>query len=104
VNALLERVEPVLVRRLFRLPPKLLQALAGKPVVVDGQRLDGEPQLLLRLQKLAGRGGRLDRRRGAQHRQTASERLLVGGAGVGVGDHEQGIELSVHGGDSSPRP
>jgi acetyl esterase len=56
VNALLERVEPVLVRRLFRLPPKLLQALAGKPVVVDGQRLDGEPQLLLRLQKLAGRG------------------------------------------------
>ena len=35
------------------LPPPLQRRLAGRPVVVDGQTLDPETQLMLRLQRLA---------------------------------------------------
>jgi acetyl esterase len=52
----LSRVEPVVVGGLLRLPPGIQRRLAGKPVVRDGDPLEVETQLLLRLQALAGRG------------------------------------------------
>ncbi len=51
-SALLETVEPVAFRALMALPRPLMRALAGRPVVVDGQVLDLETQWLLRLQRL----------------------------------------------------
>jgi acetyl esterase len=54
--ALQARVEPVVLRAVLGLPPRALRLLAGRPVVRDGQTLDLETQLLLRLQRLAGRG------------------------------------------------
>ncbi len=45
-------VEAWLLRALLRLPTAVQRALAGRSVVVDGQRLDVEMQLLLRLRRL----------------------------------------------------
>ena len=46
------RLDAASVRRLIGLPPRALRALAGRPVVVDGQTLHPEVQLLLRLMAL----------------------------------------------------
>lgn len=50
------RVQQPLVRAALALPPRVQRALAGRPVVRDGQTLEVETQLLLRMQRLAGRG------------------------------------------------
>ncbi|HEX7658123.1 MAG TPA: alpha/beta hydrolase [Pseudonocardiaceae bacterium] len=42
------------LRLIFELPRPVRRLLAGRPVVREGQRLDSDVQLLLRLQKLAG--------------------------------------------------
>ncbi len=55
-TALKDRVEPVVVNALLGLPTGLQRRLAGRPVVRDGEPLEVETQLLLRLQSLAGRG------------------------------------------------
>jgi acetyl esterase len=43
-------------RALFSLPERARRAIAGKPIVVEGQQLDVDMQLLLRLQRWTGRG------------------------------------------------
>lgn len=47
-----EKIEPAVFRALMGLPRPVLRALAGRPVVVDGQVLDVETQWMLRLQRL----------------------------------------------------
>jgi acetyl esterase len=54
------------LRMVFALPRPLRALLAGRPVVLDGQRLDPDAQLLLRLQRAAGLqlgGGSVDHAR-----------------------------------------
>ena len=47
-------VQAVLVRTLFSLPRPVRSALAGRPVRIDGQTLDPDVQLLLKLMALQG--------------------------------------------------
>ena len=54
LKALRFRLEALLLTALMALPRPVQRSLAGRPVVRDGQILDPETQLLLRLQKLAG--------------------------------------------------
>lgn len=42
------------LRGLYALPPVVRRRLAGRPVVIDGKRLDPEMQLMLRSMKLSG--------------------------------------------------
>src|SRR5437016_14207299 len=49
-----DRAQYLLVRGLTGLPDRALRLPAGRPVIVDGQQLDVELQLILRLMKLAG--------------------------------------------------
>ena len=46
------RVESGLLRAVMGLPTPVVRTLAGRPVLVDGQVLDPETQLLLRLERL----------------------------------------------------
>lgn len=46
-------LETVALRAAMGLPPRLQRALAGRPIVLDGQSLSPEIQLMLRLQRLA---------------------------------------------------
>jgi acetyl esterase len=48
------RVELLIVRALAALPERLLRLLLGSPVMIDGQELDVEAQLALKLLALAG--------------------------------------------------
>ena len=48
-------IEAPLLRGVMGLPPRVQRLLAGRPVVRDGQTLERETQLLLRLMKLARR-------------------------------------------------
>ena len=59
--ALPPRLEAAAARGLLNLPAPMLRLLAGTPIVRDGQTLDVQTQLLLRLQRLQGNaalGGR----------------------------------------------
>jgi len=53
----LDRLEPAALRAALALPPRVQGVLAGRPVLRDGQTLDVEVQLLLRMQRLTGRAG-----------------------------------------------
>ncbi len=53
MTRLLALAEARVFRALLALPPWLMRRLAGRPVVVDGQRLDLETQWMLRLERLA---------------------------------------------------
>ena len=46
------KLEPAAFRALMGLPRPVMRALAGRPVVVDGQVLDTETQWMLRLQRI----------------------------------------------------
>lgn len=46
------RLEALTLKTLLGLPPRIQRTLAGRPVVLDGQTLDPETQLMLRLQRL----------------------------------------------------
>lgn len=48
-----QTLERSTLRTLLMLPPRVQRVLAGKPVRLDGQTLDVEAQLTIRLQKLA---------------------------------------------------
>ncbi len=48
----LERAQAAAVRGVLGLPDPVRNRLAGRPIVVDGQRLDPEAQLILRLERL----------------------------------------------------
>jgi acetyl esterase len=49
-----DRFERVASRIIARLSPRVTRALAGRPVVVDGQTLDGQIQLILRALEASG--------------------------------------------------
>ena len=49
---IVERLERLTVGAVLALPERLLRLLAGRPVVLDGQSLDAEIQLMLRLKEL----------------------------------------------------
>ena len=49
------RLESAFVRTLMALPESVLRRLAGRPIEVDGQRLEADSQLLLRLRNLASK-------------------------------------------------
>ncbi len=51
-NPIIAKAEPAVFGALMRLPRPVKRALAGRPVVVDGQVLDVETQLLLRLREV----------------------------------------------------
>jgi acetyl esterase len=51
---LASRIRGATVRGLLGLPHPILRLLAGRPVMIDGQRLDVEAQMVLRLLALAG--------------------------------------------------
>ena len=71
--ALPPHLEAAAARGLLNLPAPILRLLAGTPIVRDGQTLDVQTQLLLRLQRhsgtgsagSAGDGGNLDGESGA---------------------------------------
>jgi acetyl esterase len=70
--------ETTVLRVLYALPAPVVRRLAGRPVVREGNTLDPEIQLLLRLQKLSGGG--LDKPSVAEGRASmAKDALLVGG-------------------------
>ena len=52
--ALPAAAEALVLRGLLALPPSLQRALVRRPVVLDGQRLSTETQLMLQLEKVAG--------------------------------------------------
>jgi acetyl esterase len=65
------RLSRIVVRCVYGLPSWSRRALAGRPVRADGQRLDPDLQLMLRLQRIGGRtvnGGNVpaDRRRAVE--------------------------------------
>jgi len=49
---LVEKLEPRVFRALLALPTSVQRRIAGRPVLVDGQTLDPEAQLLLRIQRV----------------------------------------------------
>ena len=51
-HALLARAEAAAFRGLMALPRPVMRRLAGRPVVLDGQRLDVETQWMLRIRQL----------------------------------------------------
>jgi len=53
-RSLAERVEGLVAQGVLRLPVPVLRWLAGRPISIDGQTLDPEVQLLLRLLAVAG--------------------------------------------------
>jgi len=53
VRSAREAVESALLKSLLRLPRPVRRALAGRPVVRDGQTLDLDTQLVLRLKRIA---------------------------------------------------
>jgi acetyl esterase len=52
LRKVVDRVEPAALRALLGLPTPVQRALAGRPVTLDGQRLDTETQWMLRLRRL----------------------------------------------------
>jgi acetyl esterase len=47
------RLENTFLRALMAMPDPVLRRLAGRPIAVDGQRLEADAQLLLRLRNLS---------------------------------------------------
>lgn len=59
----MERAEQLLVKcavRLLRLPDPLLQVIAGRPITIDGHRLSPTSQMLLRMERLVFRRGKVE--------------------------------------------
>lgn len=73
------KAESLLLRSLLGLPPVLLRRLAGRPVVVDGNTLELELQVLLRLQHLTRNSGLAKRTVAESRAGMKSEALVVGG-------------------------
>ena len=55
-----ERFELRFARTMTSLPPRVVRRLAGPPVVIDGQRLNPQLQLILRLRAMVGAIGATD--------------------------------------------
>src|SRR4051812_40212305 len=85
MSRFVSRLEAWVFAGVMALPPFLQRLLDGRPVVRDGQTLDTETQLMLRLQKLARdrglSGASVEDIRGAARRQT---RLAGGRQPIGA--------------------
>jgi acetyl esterase len=90
-----ERVEAMVARAIGALPPPVVRRLAGAPVVVDGQTLEAEAQVVLRLIDLRGSRSELSlvERRAKDERDA---RVLLG-ARVEVAA-VRGVEIAGGGG------
>ncbi|MFC7493205.1 MULTISPECIES: alpha/beta hydrolase [unclassified Nocardioides] len=55
--SLVERIESLALHGAMALPARLQRALAGRPVVIDGEPLAVDTQLMLRMQRLAREAG-----------------------------------------------
>ena len=78
-------LELVVWTTFYVLPSGLRRALAGRPLRMEGQTLDPDMQLLLRLERLTGEGGTESPARRRRHQEVAAG--LAGGrlpAGVSV--------------------
>lgn len=80
-SRLLGAVEFRVAKALLGLPQPALQRLAGRPIVLDGQTLAADTQLILRLQKLLGKRGLGNESSLAEGRADLVENaVLVGGS------------------------
>lgn len=52
-----QRVQGGVARGVMKLPAGMLRVLAGRPIVLDGQTLDVQTQLMLKLQRMQGLDG-----------------------------------------------
>ena len=94
------RIESTLARGILNLPAGLLRSLAGRPVVLDGQTLDVQTQMLLRLQTVRGNGALGGRSvEGERALMDAQAQLLEPGTSRPVSTRD----IQVAGGDA-PRP
>jgi acetyl esterase len=91
------RLQSVATRSLMALPRPVLRVLAGRPIEVEGQRLDVEPQLTLRLLALVGGSGPLENQSPseARSRLTRDVRRVSGRRSRGVGS----TDLLIDGAD-----
>jgi acetyl esterase len=72
-------VQAAALRATLGLPDRIGRALAGRPVVVDGQTLSLEMQLMLRLQRLIRQRGLAMAPLGPGRRQVVAQGRIVGG-------------------------
>lgn len=93
VSELRDRVESELFGQVMALPAGVQRLLAGRPVVVDGQTLAVDTQLMLRLLRVAGKPGP-ETLPLAAGRRAFAEQTRIGGGRQSVGEVR---ELSVAG-------
>ena len=92
----LGRVQGAFLRVLLGLPRRLIRALAGRPITRDGQRLDPEAQLSLRLIALNRPPELKTLTPTAARRRVARDTLTVGGRAPEVADVQS---LTITGGE-----
>jgi acetyl esterase len=78
-HTLRDRIDAWALAQVLRLPLRLQRVLAGRPVLRDGQTLDPETQLMLRLQRIAGDPGLSGRTIADIRRDTDRQTWLAGG-------------------------
>ncbi|WP_203336344.1 alpha/beta hydrolase [Nocardioides limicola] len=92
---LVDRAQGPLLRTALALPPALLRRAAGRPVVIDGQTLDPEQQLALRMMRLSGLPG-AETVPIPQGRAILREQSMIVGSGQPIGSVR---DLRVDGAD-----
>ena len=86
LQPLRNRLEPLLVRGLGKLPPRgQLLCAGGRPVRIDGQQLEPEVQLILTLMKLSGRAAYEERPVPQARAEIRREAALYSGPPIPIG-------------------
>ena len=95
--------ESLLVRGLSALPPRAQQVLGGpRPIRIDGQQLEPEAQLTLRLLKLSGRSAFEDLPVAEARAEIRREAALYSGATIPIGQVDE-VEVPGPGGAMAAR-
>ena len=95
--------ESLLVRGLSALPPRAQQVLGGpRPIRIDGQQLEPEVQLTLRLLKLSGRSAFEDLPVAEARAEIRREAALYSGATIPIGQVDE-VEVPGPGGAMAAR-
>ena len=95
--------ESLIVRGLSALPSRAQQLLAGpRPIRIDGQQLEPEVQLTLRLMKLSGRSGFEDLPVAEARAEIRREAALYSGATIPIGRVDE-VEVPGPGGPMAAR-
>ncbi len=79
VQSAIERFQGALLRFAVRLPGGVRRLVAGAPIVIEGQQLAPDLQMMLRLQALSGRAPTEDRPWADARRELALQSRIVGG-------------------------